>query len=111
MSKADTIFIEMCKDIMSNGTSSAGEEVRAKWSDGTPAHTIKRFGVVNRYDLEEEFPVAVARSYADAPEIDGNVFVEDIDKNLIKAGDLLEVEITDADEYDLFAKLIRVKSA
>ena len=61
-------------------------------------------------DLEEEFPVAVARSYADAPEIDGNVFVEDIDKSLIKAGDLLEVEITDADEYDLFAKLIRVKS-
>lgn len=62
-------------------------------------------------DLEEEFPVAVARSYADAPEIDGNVFVEDIDKNQIKAGDLLEVEITDADEYDLYAKLIRVKSA
>jgi ribosomal protein S12 methylthiotransferase len=62
-------------------------------------------------DLEEEFPVAVARSYADAPEIDGNVFVEDIDKSLIKAGDLLEVEITDADEYDLFAKLIKIKSA
>ena len=62
-------------------------------------------------DLEEEFPVAVARSYADAPEIDGNVFVEDIDKSVIKAGDLLEVEITDADEYDLFAKLISVKSA
>ena len=61
--------------------------------------------------LEEEFPVAVARSYADAPEIDGNVFVEDIDKSVIKAGDLLEVEITDADEYDLFAKLIQIKSA
>ena len=61
--------------------------------------------------LEEEFPVAVARSYADAPEIDGNVFVEDIDKSVIKAGDLLEVEITDADEYDLFARLIQVKSA
>ncbi|WP_441366893.1 30S ribosomal protein S12 methylthiotransferase RimO [Acinetobacter lwoffii] len=62
-------------------------------------------------DLEDEFPVAVARSYADAPEIDGNVFVEDIDKSVIKAGDLLEVEITDADEYDLYAKLISVKSA
>ncbi|MFW2076999.1 30S ribosomal protein S12 methylthiotransferase RimO [Acinetobacter sp. ULE_I010] len=62
-------------------------------------------------DFEEEFPVAVARSYADAPEIDGNVFVEDIDKSLIKQGDLLEVEITDADEYDLFAKLIKIKSA
>ncbi|MCO8061692.1 30S ribosomal protein S12 methylthiotransferase RimO [Acinetobacter lwoffii] len=62
-------------------------------------------------DLEDEFPVAVARSYADAPEIDGNVFVEDIDKSVIKAGDLLEVEITDADEYDLYAKLISIKSA
>lgn len=58
--------------------------------------------------LEEEFPVAVARSYADAPEIDGHVFVEDIDKSTIKAGDLLEVEITDADEYDLFAQLIKI---
>lgn len=58
--------------------------------------------------LEEEFPVAVARSYADAPEIDGHVFVEDIDKSKIKAGDLLEVEITDADEYDLFAQLIKM---
>ena len=61
--------------------------------------------------LEDEFPVAIARSYADAPEIDGNVFVEDIDKNQIKSGDLLEVEIIDADEYDLYAKLIRIKSA
>lgn len=58
--------------------------------------------------LEEEYPVAVARSYADAPEIDGHVFVEDIDKSQIKAGDLLEVEITDADEYDLFAQLIKI---
>ncbi len=62
-------------------------------------------------DLDEEFPVAIARSYADAPEIDGNVFVEDIDKSVIKSGDLLEVEITDADEYDLYAKLISIKSA
>lgn len=62
-------------------------------------------------DLDEEFPVAIARSYADAPEIDGNVFVEDIDKSQVKAGDLLEVEITDADEYDLYAKLIQIKSA
>ena len=61
-------------------------------------------------ELDEEFLVAIARSYADAPEIDGNVFVEDIDKSLIKSGDLLEVEITDADEYDLFAKLIAVKT-
>ncbi len=61
-------------------------------------------------ELDEEFPVAIARSYADAPEIDGNVFVEDIDKSQIKSGDWLEVEITDADEYDLYAQLISIKS-
>ena len=57
-------------------------------------------------ELDAEYPVAIARSYADAPEIDGNVFVEDIDKSQIQPGQLLYVEITDADEYDLFAKLI-----
>ena len=57
-------------------------------------------------ELDTEYPVAIARSYADAPEIDGNVFVEDIDKSQIQPGQLLYVEITDADEYDLFAKLI-----
>lgn len=57
-------------------------------------------------ELDEEYPVAIARSYADAPEIDGNVFVEDIDKTQIQPGQLLYVEITDADEYDLFARLI-----
>lgn len=57
-------------------------------------------------ELDAEYPVAIARSYADAPEIDGNVFVEDIDKTQIQPGQLLYVEITDADEYDLFAKLI-----
>ena len=80
----------------------------------TAAKLQKRIGqtmTVLVDDLDEEFPVAIARSYADAPEIDGNVFVEDIDKSLIKSGDLLEVEITDADEYDLYAKLIQIKSA
>ena len=61
-------------------------------------------------ELEAEYPGAVARSYADAPEIDGNVFVEDIDRNTIKAGDLLRVKITDADEYDLYAELIEILS-
>lgn len=59
-------------------------------------------------ELDPEYPVAVARSYADAPEIDGNVFVEDIDKSQIQPGQMLYVEVTDADEYDLFAKLISV---
>lgn len=57
MSKADMIFIEMCKDILINGYSSEGQVVRPRWEDGTPAHTIKKFGVVNRYNLSEEFPI------------------------------------------------------
>lgn len=61
MSKADEIFTAMCKDILTNGISSQGEKVRAKWEDGTPAHTIKKFGVVNRYDLSEEFPILTLR--------------------------------------------------
>lgn len=61
MSKADNIFIEMCRDILANGVSSEGEVVRAKWDDGTPAHTIKKFCVVNRYDLSEEFPILTLR--------------------------------------------------
>ncbi len=56
MSRADKIFIDMCTDILEHGVSSEGQKVRAKWEDGTPAHTIKKFGVVNRYDLSEEFP-------------------------------------------------------
>lgn len=61
MSKADNIFIEMCKDIIVNGAHSEGEVVRAKWDDGTPAHTIKKFCVVNRYDLSKEFPILTLR--------------------------------------------------
>jgi thymidylate synthase len=61
MSLADKIFITMCKDILANGFSSQGENVRAKWEDGTPAHTIKKFGVVNRYNLSEEFPILTLR--------------------------------------------------
>lgn len=61
MSKADKLFVSMCRDILDNGYSSEGREVRAKWEDGTPAHTIKRFGVVNRYDLQEEFPALTLR--------------------------------------------------
>lgn len=61
MSKADAIFIAMCKEILDNGISSEGEDVRAKWADGTSAHTIKKFAVVNRYDLAEEFPILTLR--------------------------------------------------
>lgn len=61
MSLADNLFISMCKDIIENGYSTEGEKVRPKWDDGTYAYTIKRFGVVNRYDLSKEFPAMTLR--------------------------------------------------
>ena len=54
MSKADNLFIDMCNDIINNGYSTEGEKVRPKWEDGMYAYTIKRFGIVNRYDLSKE---------------------------------------------------------
>ncbi|MGE5473842.1 MAG: thymidylate synthase [Ignavibacteriales bacterium] len=61
MSKTDLIFAQMCKEILANGYSSEGEVVRAKWLDGTPAYTVKKFCAVNRYDLSEEFPILTLR--------------------------------------------------
>ncbi len=61
MSKADKIFIEMCRDIIENGWSDEEVAVRPRWEDGVPAHTIKKFGVVNRYNLAEEFPMLTLR--------------------------------------------------
>ena len=64
MSKADQLFCAMCQDIIENGTTTEGQKVRPKWEDGTPAYTIKQFGVVNRYDLREEFPALTLRRTA-----------------------------------------------
>lgn len=64
MSKADTLFINMCEGILNHGFSTEGQTVRARWADGTPAYTIKAFGVVNRYDLQEEFPALTLRPTA-----------------------------------------------
>ena len=64
MSLADQTFINMCQDILQNGTSTEGEKVRPHWEDGTPAYTIKKFGVVNRYDLRKEFPLLTLRKTA-----------------------------------------------
>ena len=61
---ADNIFKDMCADILENGTDTRGEKVRPHWEDGTPAYTIKKFGVVNRYDLSKEFPVITIRKTA-----------------------------------------------
>ena len=61
MSYADEIFIKNCKDILENGFSTENEKVRPVWEDGTPAYTIKKFDVVNRYDLSKEFPILTLR--------------------------------------------------
>ncbi|MBE6468618.1 MAG: thymidylate synthase [Coriobacteriaceae bacterium] len=64
MSKADELFVSMCRDILDHGTTTEGERVRPRWEDGTPAYTIKNFGVTNRYDLREEFPALTLRRTA-----------------------------------------------
>lgn len=61
MSRADDIFVSNMQDIMENGIWDTNLEVRPKWSDGTPAHTVKKFGIVNRYNLAEEFPILTVR--------------------------------------------------
>ena len=61
MTYADKVFVAMCQDILENGTSTEGELVRPHWEDGTSAYTIKKFGVVNRYDLSKEFPAITLR--------------------------------------------------
>ena len=61
MSMADKLFVDMCNDIIENGTDTKGEKVRPKWEDGSYAYTIKKFGVVNRYDLRKEFPAITLR--------------------------------------------------
>ncbi len=61
MSYADELFIKNCRDILDNGVWDTDYDVRPHWEDGKPAHTIKRFGIVNRYDLSKEFPIMTLR--------------------------------------------------
>ena len=61
MSRADEIFIRNCRDILENGVWDTDRAVRPRWEDGSPAHTVKKFGIVNRYDLSEEFPILTLR--------------------------------------------------
>jgi len=61
LSRADELFIQNCRDILENGISDEGQNVRPHWEDGTPAHTIKKFCIVNRYDLQKEFPIMTLR--------------------------------------------------
>ena len=84
MSKADVLFVNMCKDILDNGFSSKGQAVRAVWEDGTPAHTIKKFGVVNRYNLQEEFPALTLRPTAIKSAVDEILWIWQKKSNNIK---------------------------
>lgn len=70
MSYADRVFVQNVKDILENGVWDTDKEVRPKWADGTPAHTIKKFGLVNRYDLSKEFPIITIRQTAYKKAID-----------------------------------------
>ena len=64
MSKADQIFVQNMKDILENGFWDTDLPVRPHWEDGTPAHTVKKFCIVNRYNLQEEFPILTIRRTA-----------------------------------------------
>ena len=61
MSRADEIFLQNCRDILDHGVWDTDQTVRPHWEDGTPAHTVKKFGIVNRYNLQEEFPILTLR--------------------------------------------------
>lgn len=84
MSKADGLFVKMCREILDNGFSTEGQEVRARWEDGSPAHTIKTFGVVNRYDLSEEFPALTLRPTAIKSAVDEMLWIWQKKSNNIK---------------------------
>ena len=61
MSHADALFIQNCRDILAHGVWDTDRAVRPRWEDGAPAHTVKRFGIINRYDLQAEFPILTIR--------------------------------------------------
>ena len=84
MSYADKLFVDMCTDIIENGFSSEGQKVRPVWPDGTPAHTIKRFGIVNRYDLSKEFPALTLRPTAIKSAVDEMLWIWQKKSNNIK---------------------------
>ena len=85
MSKADIIFIDMVKDILENGYSTEGQKVRPIWADtGEPAHSIKKFGVVNRYDLSKEFPILTLRPTSMKVSIDEILWIWQKKSNNIK---------------------------
>ena len=83
MSRADEIFIQNCKDILTKGVWDTDREVRPRWEDGSPAHTVKLFGVVNRYNLKEEFPIMTIRKQFIKSAVDELLWIWQKKSNLI----------------------------
>lgn len=84
MSYADALFIENCKDILAHGTWDTNLPVRPKWEDGTNAHTVKKFGIVNRYDLRAEFPIQTIRKMAFKSAVDELLWIWQMKSNNVK---------------------------
>ena len=84
MSKADELFIKTCRDIIDNGYWDTNENVRPHWEDSTPAHTVKKFCIVNRYNLQEEFPIISLRRTAFKSAIDEILWIWQKKSNNIK---------------------------
>ena len=84
MSYADKLFKETCRDILTNGTDTKDQKVRPHWEDGTPAYTIKQFGVVNTYDLRKEFPAITLRPVALKKAWDEMLWIYQLKSNNIK---------------------------
>lgn len=84
MSYADRVFVDMCGNILNNGMSTEGEEVRGVWPDGSMAYTLKTFGVVNRYDLRNEFPALTLRRTGIRSAVDEMLWIWQKKSNNIK---------------------------
>jgi len=84
MSLADKIFVDTCRQIIDNGTWDTDLPVRPVWEDGTPAHTVKKFGIVNRYDLTKEFPIITLRRTAFKSAIDEILWIWQKKSNNVK---------------------------
>lgn len=84
MSLADKIFIDNCREIIDNGVWDTDRDVRPRWQDGTPAHTVKKFCLVNRYDLTKEFPIITLRRTAFKSAIDEILWIWQKKSNNIK---------------------------
>ena len=124
MSKADYALLNNYLTILKDGEWDLGENVRPKWADGTPAHTIKKFGVVNKYNLQEEFPISGVRKLNWKASIDEIIWIWLLKSNNVKdlnskiwdqwanVGNHLEQEIGSIGKaygYQLGAKVIKTR--